>query len=96
MDSSRELQHATERFADHYSQRIERARLSTGRDVGTVTSVTGGLAKDGRAVVAVTIRGQENTAEGYNRTYAPAVGDRVMCTWIGNQLFVDYPIGGAP
>lgn len=93
---SRTLQRALERHADHLSERIDAARLSTGRVIGDVASVSSGAAQDGLAVVSVTVGTSETTAAGYATSYTPRVGDRVMCTLFGAQLFVDYAIGGAP
>jgi hypothetical protein len=93
---SRELHRAARKFADRNSERIHVARTDNGLRIGTIASVTGGAASDGLAVVTVTVRGQETTAAGYNVSYTPVVGQRVRCSIVDQQLFVDFAIGGAP
>lgn len=82
--------------ADRNSRRLKDARDAAGDFYATVASVTGGAASDGLAVVTVTIRGDETTAAGYNLSYTPAVGQRVICTYINNQLNIICAVGGAP
>lgn len=96
MPPSRDLLRAARRHADRTSERIRVATTGNGLRVGTIASVTGGAASDGLAVVTVNIRGEETTAAGYNVSYTPSVGQRVRCSLVDNQLFVDFAIGGAP
>lgn len=96
MAPSRALLRAAHKLADRNSERVHAAKADSGLRIGTVASVTGGAASDGLAVVTVTIRGVETTAAGYNVSYTPSVGQRVRCSLVDSQLFVDFAIGGAP
>jgi hypothetical protein len=63
---------------------------------GTIATVTAGAASDGNALVTVTWRGATVTANGYLSSYTPVAGNRVLCTYIGNQLIVLGRTVGAP
>jgi len=91
---SRQLQAAARRFSDGQSERA--ARTPTGRIVATVADVQPGAASDGNALVMVTWRGGYYTANGYASSYTPAIGHRVVCDYIDNQLIVAYRVVGAP
>lgn len=82
------------RLADHLSSVIPR----DGRPVfADVTTVTAGAASDGNALVKVTRFDSEVTATGgYANSYTPGVGDRVLCQYVDNQLFIHGKAIGQP
>lgn len=90
---SRELDAAVRAFADAGTASLAEV-ASTKQIVATITTVTAAAAKDGNALVTVTWRGREFPVNGYNRTYTPVVGHRVVCDYIDSQLFIAYsPVG---
>jgi hypothetical protein len=91
---SRELEVATRRFVDQNTERIE--EQPTSRAVATVKTVEAGAASDGNALVTVTWRGSDVIANGYASSYTPAVGHRVVCDYIDNQLTIAYRVVGTP
>lgn len=92
---SRLVQQAARRFADLQSERL--ASVGQSRQIiATVTAVAAGNAEDGNATVVVTWRGDTYEAAGYFSTYTPAVGHRVKCSLIGDQLIVEDRIIGYP
>lgn len=94
MDLSRELAKAARRSADEQSARLRDAAGTT-HVVATVATVTPGAAKDGTAAVWITWRGRDYRAA-VGSTYTPAVGHRVIATYVDNQLIVLDRIVGAP
>lgn len=92
---NRGLAAAVRRFADHTSARIDDSANSR-QIVATITSVTPGAAPDGNSLVTVNWRGSVLTVNGYNRTYTPVAGHRVVCDYIDNQLFISYSPVGQP
>lgn len=94
MTQLRALAAASRRFADSLSERL--ADATSKQVIATVTTVTPGAAADGNALVAVTWRGTEATVNGYADSYTPAVGHRVVCAYIDNQLLVQHRIVGYP
>lgn len=92
----REQARNARRFADQQSTRFASARGSD-RVIAIVTTAVPGGSADGSAyLVKVTWHGTEATAAGYAASYTPAVGHRVVCTFIDSQLIVDYRIVGQP
>lgn len=92
---TRALDAAARRFADAQTGRI--AELPTdGKIVATVAAVTAGAAADGNAAVTVTWRAGTYRVKGYNRTYTPVVGHRVVCDLIDGQLLIAYSPVGQP
>lgn len=93
---SREVARAARRVADQNRAALADAPASK-RIVATIATVTAAAGTDGNALVTVTWRGTTFTANGYNRTYTPVVGHRVICDLLGDgQVYVDYsPIGFA-
>lgn len=92
----RRLQRAVHRDADQFTDRL--AAMATGsKELGTIVSVTAGVAQDGNAVVTVSWRGGTCTAAGWNVSQTLVAGQRVMCDLTADhQLFVAYVIVGAP
>lgn len=83
----RNVRRAAFRLADQQAARL--AELPSLRAViATVATVTAGASPGGNALVTVIWRGVELTAAGYLASYTPAVGDRVECHLIDNQLIV--------
>lgn len=90
-----DIARAARRNADHQSQRISTAGVRP--VIATVTTAMAGGSHDGTAyLVKVTWRGLEVTAAGYAASYTPAVGHRVVCAFIDNQLIVLCRIVGQP
>jgi hypothetical protein len=92
---SRELDAAVRSFADENSARLQ-AIPSTRQIVATIATVTAGAARDGNSLVTVTWRGRTFPVNGYNRTYTPVVGHRVICDYIDDQLFISSAPVGTP
>lgn len=80
---NRELISAVRRFADSNSNRIAAAADTGGRVIVTVTVVS---------PLTVSWRGADVVATGQSRDHTFAVGDRVVCDLIDNQLIVAYPL----
>lgn len=93
--SAAALASAARRLADQQAAKIT-AASGGGQVIATVVAVTAGAASDGNALVQVTFRGQAVTVSGYADTYTPAVGHRVVCAYIDNQLVVQHRIIGHP
>lgn len=77
----------SDRLADIPAARLLRA---------TVTDVVPNGASDGNALVRVTWRGQELTVADYGAHYTPAVGHRVVCALLDDQLTVIQRSIGQP
>ena len=78
----------TRAFADGLSDRL--AEIPATRSFfATVSTATAGAGPGGNYLVKVTWRGVEMTARSYNAAYTPAVGHRVLCQIIDNQLIVE-------
>lgn len=92
---TRELDAAVRDFADADTAALE-AIPSTRQIVATISTVTAGMSKDGNALVTVAWRGNTIPVNGYNRTYTPVVGHRVVCDFIDSQLFIAYSPVGQP
>lgn len=93
---SREATQAARRWADHNSARINDAGQGP-FFYADVTTVTAGGAADGtHALVKVTYRDRETDVNGYPDTYTPAVGHRVVCALVRNQLEIFHHSVGAP
>lgn len=90
-----DLESVVRRFADANSAALQ-AVPDTRQIVATIAAVTAGGASDGNALVTVTWRGRTLPVNGYNRTYTPVVGHRVVCDYIDSQLFISYSPVGAP
>lgn len=90
---SRPVARAARRLAEQQSDRFADVPASR-RVVVSITAVTAGGAADGNALVKVKWRDKELTCKGYNRSYTPVVGHRVVCDVIDDQLLIAYsPVG---
>ena len=92
---NREFDAAVRAFADANTAALDDIP-ATRQIVATIATVTAGGAKDGNALVTVTWRGRTFPVNGYNRTYTPVVGHRVVCDYIDSQLWIAYSPVGAP
>jgi hypothetical protein len=94
--ASRDVARAARRVADQQTARLADAPNSK-RIEAVIATVTAGAGTDGNSLITVTWRGTTFTASGYNRTYTPVVGHKVICDYLGDgKVFVDYsPIGFA-
>lgn len=93
---NRELATAARQFADANSARISAAASPSREVIATVNTVTAGAASDGNAAVTVLWRGSVCAVSGYLASYTPAVGHRVVCAYIDNQLIITGRIIGQP
>ncbi|MGZ4621448.1 MAG: hypothetical protein ACXVGF_04835 [Blastococcus sp.] len=93
--TSHRVELAARRLADQQAERLRLAALPE-RFVATVASVSAGEAQDGNATVTVTYRGTQVLAAGWNLAQTFAAGQRVMCSRLAHQVFIDYRIGGQP
>jgi len=92
---SRPLQRAVRQMADRNAAAL--AAIPASRIfIATVAAVTPGGASDGNALVQIRWRDSIVTANAYGSTYTPAVGHRVLCALIDNQLIVTDRLIGAP
>lgn len=92
---SRRLQQQARQFADQTSDRIRSASLPD-RFYATVSAVSPGGAKDGNALVSVRYRDAQITVAGYNASYTPVIGHRVVCVVIDNQVDISHRSIGHP
>ena len=93
---SRELQRQVTRGTDQTSDRIRDAELPPFFNA-TVSAVSPGASRDGKALVSITYRGERTTVAGYAESYtSPAVGHRVTCRVVDHQVQIDYRIVGYP
>lgn len=94
-EPSRLLAQATRRFADQQSAKLE--DLPNDRHLrATVTTVNPGAGAGGGTTVTVTWRGGEYLVAGYPDSYTPAVGHRVLCVIVGDQLEILHRSIGGP
>lgn len=84
----RQLASAVRRFADANSAKI--ADRPTEHFWTTVTYVEPGAGPGGNALVKVDWRGSELTVAAYAASYTPAVGHRVKCDVISDQISIAY------
>lgn len=93
--TSHEVARAARQLADRQAERLRRATLPE-RFIATVASVAAGEAQDGNATVSVTYRSTTILAAGWNLAQTFAAGQRVMCSRLADQVFVEFRIGGQP
>jgi hypothetical protein len=92
----RRLDRAAAELADQQTEQVEHA-ADSGMRVATVTDVVPEGAGDGiRPLIKVTYGGGETTAAGYADGLVLNPGDRVRCSLVDRQLFIDYRIVGQP
>lgn len=85
---------AARRFADSLS--AKQSDRPTGAFYSTVLAVTPGGASDGNALITVDWRGGSYLAAGYDAAYTPAVGHRIKCVVIADQIHIDGRVIGQP
>lgn len=89
----RRLAEVARRFAAQANEALAAAPQSK-RVKAKIAGVAPGAGSDGNALVTVLWRGSLVVANGYNRSYTPVVGHRVVCDYIDNELTIDYsPVG---
>lgn len=85
---NRVFEAAIRRAADEQGARIDDA-IPTVHFFGTVTAVTAGASPGGNARVVVRWRGNTIVVSSYAAAYTPAVGHRVKCALVENQVHID-------
>lgn len=88
MAESRELQRAVRQSADANSAKI--AARPTTQFWTTVTTVVPGGGRGGNALVKIEWRGSELEVAAYAASYTPAVGHRVLCDVVSDQISIAY------
>lgn len=81
-DLSRDVAKAARDWADQQTSAL--TSLPAGLYVATVATTS---------PLAVSWRLREVLAAGKDANYTPTVGDRVRCSVVDDQLFIDYKIG---
>lgn len=81
-DPSRDVARAAREWADQHTSAL--TSLPAGLYVATVATTS---------PLAVSWRLREVLVAGKNADYTPVVGDRVRCSVVDDQLFIDYKIG---
>lgn len=84
---NRQLADVVRRFADQSSSLLDSVP-SLRAFVATVSDVVAAGSPGGNALVTVSWRGSELTANAYHASYAPTIGDTVECHLIDSQLIV--------